>query len=63
MKVKGLKEVVPLEIFTTRPDTIFGVTFLALSHENPLIRQKLLNEENWIDSNAYERYLQKLEIL
>ena len=52
-----------MKIFTTRPDTIFGVTFIAISHENPLIRKELLTEDNWIDANAYERYLSKLEML
>lgn len=35
---KNNKEEYPLTIFTTRPDTIFGVSFVALSHENPLIK-------------------------
>ncbi len=32
-----------LEVFTTRPDTLFGATFLVLSPEHPLI-QKLLDK-------------------
>jgi leucyl-tRNA synthetase len=27
----------PLTIFTTRPDTLFGVTFIAISYDNPIV--------------------------
>ncbi|EEP60449.1 leucine--tRNA ligase [Sulfurihydrogenibium yellowstonense] len=33
--VKGSSDYI--EVFTTRPDTIFGVTFMALAPENPLV--------------------------
>ncbi len=29
----------PIEVFTTRPDTIFGVSFLVLAPEHPLLEQ------------------------
>ena len=29
----------PLEIFTTRPDTIFGATFMVLAPEHPFVKQ------------------------
>jgi leucyl-tRNA synthetase len=36
-KVAGMDEVIP--IFTTRPDTIFGVTFMSLAVEHPLLKR------------------------
>jgi leucyl-tRNA synthetase len=42
-----------LKIFTTRPDTLFGATYMVLSPEHPLI-DKYKNEiENWDDVIKY----------
>ncbi|MHA2611621.1 MAG: leucine--tRNA ligase [bacterium JZ-2024 1] len=35
----------PLRVFTTRPDTIFGATFLAISPDHPLLEQWQLEEK------------------
>lgn len=49
----GLKE--KLEIYTTRPDTIFGVTFMVLSPEHPMINV-LVTEENKKEAEQYINY-------
>ena len=36
-KVDGHNET--FEVFTTRPDTLFGVTFMVMAPENPLVKQ------------------------
>lgn len=46
-KVENSEQI--LSVFTTRPDTIFGVTFMALAPEHPYIT-KMLSQEN-VDEN------------
>jgi leucyl-tRNA synthetase len=41
--VEGHDEIV--EVFTTRPDTIFGATFMVLAPENPLVEKLLLQNK------------------
>lgn len=36
----------PCPIFTTRPDTIYGVTFMALAPEHPMVEKIIANSEN-----------------
>ncbi len=48
VKEKDLK----IEVFTTRPDTIFGVSFMVLAPENPLV--DIISEETFKESiNQY----------
>lgn len=42
-----------IEVFTTRPDTIFGVTFMVLAPEHPLL-EKIVSESQGIDINNYQ---------
>jgi len=42
----------PLEVFTTRPDTLWGVTFMVLAPEHPLV-QKLTTPEQQAEVEQY----------
>jgi leucyl-tRNA synthetase len=41
-----------ISVFTTRPDTIYGVTFMALAPEHPLVSM-LTDNEHHLDVSAY----------
>ena len=45
-----------IEVFTTRPDTLFGATFLVVSPEHELVKSLKLKVENW---DEVERYVQQ----
>jgi leucyl-tRNA synthetase len=41
-----------LEVFTTRPDTVFGATFMVMAPEHPLV-QKITTDDRRDEVNAY----------
>ncbi|MBX7491330.1 leucine--tRNA ligase [Helicobacter turcicus] len=43
----GDRVISTLEVFTTRPDTIFGVSYCALALEHPLVKAMLENAESY----------------
>ncbi|MHA1380070.1 MAG: leucine--tRNA ligase [Candidatus Helarchaeota archaeon] len=50
-KIEGTNEIIP--IFTTRPDTLFGVTFFIFAPEHPLV-------EKWVKGTKYEAEFKKI---
>jgi leucyl-tRNA synthetase len=42
----------PIEVFTTRPDTLWGATFMVLAPEHPLV-EKLTTDEKRTEVEAY----------
>ena len=42
-----------LEIFTTRPDTVFGVTFMTLAPEHPLVESLISGKPNEAEARAF----------
>lgn len=52
----------PLEVFTTRPDTLWGATFMVLAPEHPLV-EKLTTSDNKVEVEAYiEESIRRTEI-
>lgn len=47
-----------IEVFTTRPDTVFGVSYVTLAPEHPLVSQ-ITTEENKAKVDAYVDYTSK----
>ncbi|MEM7055366.1 MAG: class I tRNA ligase family protein, partial [Bacteroidota bacterium] len=56
--VKISSQTQPIKVFTTRPDTIFGVTYLALAPEHPLVH-KLTTASQQAAVTAYLAQVQK----
>ena len=52
---------VTIEVFTTRPDTIFGATFMVLAPENPLVQNLTTREQKTEVDNYIEETSKKTE--
>ena len=57
--LEGINE--KLRIFTTRPDTLFGVTFMCIAPEHPVVRQLITDLDTIKDMKAkYGRETEKI---
>ncbi|SAM02498.1 hypothetical protein [Absidia glauca] len=59
--ISSAKEVDPLTVFTSRPDTIFGVQYLVVSPEHPLIDKDRLPAEHAEEALAFVEGLKKVQ--
>ena len=57
-KISNPKSVHTVEVFTTRPDTLFGVTYVVLAPEHKLVNEFLNIVEN---KNEVEEYIKKVK--
>ncbi len=48
----------PIRVFTTRPDTIFGVTFMVLAPEHPLVQALITSPSPSTDVEALKQYVE-----
>ncbi len=51
-----------IEVFTTRPDTLFGATYMVLAPEHPLVAQITTSGQTDVVRNYVERALQKSDL-
>src|SRR3989338_4207099 len=52
---RGKSDFPEIEVFTTRPDTLFGATYLVLGPEHPLLADAAMSMDNRVEVEAYIR--------
>ncbi len=52
-----------IEVFTTRPDTLYGTTFMSLAAEHPLVKELSKGQPNEKDVHAFIEKVSKMERL
>lgn len=56
-KIQGTQE--SLTVFTTRPDTLFGATYMVISPEHPLLESYAAQIKNGDEIKAYQEFASK----
>ena len=51
-----------IRVYTTRPDTLFGATYMVLSPEHPLVK-KITSKEHLVDVNTYIEHASRMSEL
>ena len=51
-----------LEVFTTRPDTIFGATYMVIGPEHPLLQDLTASEKKSLVEEYVQKAAQKSEL-
>ncbi len=55
-----VNEIVPnIKVFTTRPDTIFGATYMVLAPEHPLVASLMNHESGIMNQDEVRKYIEK----
>jgi len=67
IKSEKLSELGVIEVFTTRPDTLFGATFLVIAPEHPVVKNITSDEnkseiEKYIDESSKKSELERIEL-
>ena len=60
---KSIGGVRGIEVFTTRPDTVFGVTFMTLAPEHPLVEKLIEGYEKAGDVRAFVERIRNMDRL
>ena len=52
----------PVEVFTTRPDTVFGATYMVLAPEHPLV-EELTTHDQFDEVSRYQKSVAELDLV
>lgn len=60
---KALEGVEGIDVFTTRPDTVFGVTFMTLAPEHPLVEKLIADYPHAAEVRAFVERIRNMDRL